>query len=146
MNQKEATAAFGIPENVIVRMAKEGLISLPLDDDGVSALSVLGQLWDKHWFIAAALKAKRARERTMLLLFPEYSKVDRYLLNTLLNEDGRRYLATSLLQYRVRMALGARVDTQRIQDLRKAAAKIRGRKMKLTVGKVSISYADILGL
>jgi len=82
----------------------------------------------------------------MLLLFPEYSKVDRYLLNTFLNEDGRRYLATSLLQYRVKMAFGAHVDTQRIQDLRKAAARIRGRKIKLTVGKVSISYADILGL
>lgn len=146
MNQKEATAAFGIPENIIVRMAKEGLVSLPLDDDGVSALSVLGQLWDKHWFIAAALKAKRARERTMLLLFPEYSKVDRYIMNTLLNEDGRRHLATSLLQYRVRMALDAHVDTQKIQVLRKAAARIKGRKMKLTVGKVSICYADILGL
>ena len=146
MNQREAAAAFGIPENVIVRMAKEGLIGLPLDDDGVRALSVLGQLWDRNWLIAAALKAKRARERTMLLLFPEYSKVDRYILNTLLNEDGRRYLATGLLQYRVKMAFGAHVDTQRIQDLRKAAARIRGRKMKLTVGKVSISYADILGL
>lgn len=146
MNQREVTAAFGIPENVIVRMAKEGLVSLPLDDDGVRALSVLGQLWDRNWFIAAALKAKRARERTMLLLFPEYSKVDRYIMNTLLNEDGRRYLATSLLQYRVRMALGAHVDTQKIQVLRKAAAKIRGRKMKLTVGKVSICYADIMGL
>lgn len=146
MNQREAAAAFGIPENVIVRMAREGLIGLPLDDDGVRALSVLGQLWDRNWFIAAALKAKRARERTMLLLFPEYSKVDRYILNTFLNEDGKKYLATSLLQYRVRMALGAHVDTQRIQELRKVAARIRGRKMKLTVGKVSISYADILGL
>ena len=146
MNQREAAAAFGMPENIIVRMAKEGLISLPLDDNGVRALSVLGQLWDRNWFIAAALKAKRARERTMLLLFPEYSKVDRYLLNTFLNENGRRYLATDLLKYRVKMAFGAHVDTQRIQDLRKAAAKIRCGKMKLTVGKVAISYADILGL
>lgn len=64
MKLKEATVLFGIPANVIKKMAKEGLIGLPLDDTDVSRLSLLSQLWGRSWFAAATLKGVRARDRS----------------------------------------------------------------------------------
>ena len=145
MKLKEATVLFGIPANVIKKMAKEGLIGLPLDDTDVSRLSLLSQLWGRSWFAAATLKGVRARDRSKLLLFPEYNKIDRYILNTILNASDMN-LPAEVLRYRVKMAHSADVETQRIRRLKRVAADIRARKKKLVVGKLSLDYADILGI
>ena len=55
-------------------------------------------------------------------------------------------LSTEVLRYRVKMAFAADVDVQRIRDLRKAAANVRGRKKKLVLGNLSLNYADVLGI
>jgi hypothetical protein len=44
------------------------------------------------------------------------------------------------------MAFAAEVDTQRIRKLKSAAANIRERKKKLVLGKLTLNYADILGI
>lgn len=147
MELKEAAATFGIPSKVIVRMEKEGLISLPLDDAGISALSVLSRLWGRMWFVSETLKSIRGvRERTMLLLFPDYDKIDRYILNTFLGETNMRNLSSEVVRYRVNRAFSSDVDTERIRRLRKAAVDIRRKKLKLQLGKLNLSYAEILGL
>jgi hypothetical protein len=147
MELKEASALFGIPSKVIVRMEREGLISLPLNDAGVAALSVLSRLWGQMWFVAESLKSIRsARERAMLLLFPEYDKVDRYILNTFLGETNLKNLPSEVVRYRVKRAFAADVDSQRIRKLRKTASDIKRRKLKLLLGKLSLTYADLLGV
>jgi len=146
MKLTEATETFRIPAKIIARMEKEGLICLPLDEAGSQALSVLSQLWGRHWFIGESLRGIRVRERTMLLLFPEYNKIDRYILNTFLGEPCMKKVSTEVLRYRVKMAFAADVDVQRIRDLRKAAANVRGRKKKLVLGNLSLNYADIFGV
>jgi hypothetical protein len=147
MELKEAAATFGIPSKVIVRMEKEGLISLPLDDAGISTLSVLSRLWGRMWFVSETLKSIRGvRERTMLLLFPDYDKIDRYILNTFLGETNMRNLSSEVVRYRVNRAFGVDVDSGRIRRLRKAAIDIKRKKLKLQLGKLNLSYAEILGL
>jgi hypothetical protein len=146
MKLKEATELFRLPSKFITRMEKEGLIIFPLDDASIRILSALSHLWGQPWFIAASLKGVRARERTMLLLFPEYDKIDRYILNTFMNETCMKKVSTEVLRYRVKIAFAADVDVQRIRDLRKVAADVRGRKKKLVLGNLSLDYADILGV
>jgi len=147
MELKEAGALFGIPSKVIVRMEREGLISLPLNDAGVAALSVLSRLWGQKWFVSESLKSIRsARERVMLLLFPEYDKVDRYILNTFLGETNLKNLPSEVVRYRVKRAFAADVDSERIRRLRKTASDIKRRKLKLLLGKLSLTYADLLGV
>jgi hypothetical protein len=128
-------------------MEREGLISLPLDDAGIAALSVLGRLWGRTWFVAESLKSIRnARERTMLLLFPEYGKVDRYILNTFLGETNMRNLSSEVVKYRVKRAFAVDVDSEKVRRLRKAASDIKRKKMKLLLGKLTLTYADLLGV
>jgi hypothetical protein len=147
MNLKEAAEAFGIPANIISRMEKEGLICLPLDDAGKNALSVLSRLWGQSWFIGAFIMSiKHSRERTMLLLFPGYDKIDRYILNTFLGEPDMKCLSTDLLKYRVKRAFAAQVDGERIRYLRRMAASIRLKKKKLVLGKLTLTYAELLGV
>ncbi len=146
MNLKEANKEFGLPANIISRMEKEGLIGFPLDEAGIHALSVLSQLWGRPWFIGASLKGIRARERTMLFLFPGHDKIDRYILNTFLGEPCMKKVPTEVLRYRIKMGFGADVDSQRICNLRNLAAAVRGRKKKLVLGHLSLNYADILGV
>jgi hypothetical protein len=146
MNLKEAVEVFRLPSKFIGRMEKEGLIIFPLDEADIRILSALSHLWGQLWFIGAALKGARAGERTSLLLFPDYDKIDRYILNTFLGEPCMKKVSTEVLRYRVKMAFGADVDMQRIRDLRKVAADVRGRKKKLLLGRLSLNYADILGL
>jgi len=146
MKLKEATEVFGIPVSIIARMEKEGLIGFPLDEAGIQALSVISQLWGRPWFVGAFLKGVRARERTMLILFPGHDKIDRYILNTFLGEPCMKKVPTEVLRHRVKMAFGADVDMQRIRNLRNFAADVRGRRKKLLLGHLSLDYADILGI
>jgi len=146
MYLKEAVKEFGIPAGIVARMEKEGLIGFPLDEAGIHALSVISQLWARPWFVGASLKGIRARERTMLFLFPGYDKIDRYILNTFLGEPCMKKVPTEVLRYRVKMAFGAHVESQRISSLRKVAADVRGRRKTLVLGHLSLNYADILGV
>ena len=146
MYLKEVVKEFGIPAGIIARMEKEGLIGFPLDEQCIQALSVLSRLWGQTWFVGASLKGIRARERTMLFLFPGYDKIDRYILNTFLGEPCMKKVPTEVLRYRVKMAFGAHVESQRISSLRKVAADVRGRRKTLVLGHLSLNYADILGV
>lgn len=147
MQLNEAASSFGIPAKVIARMEREGLISLPLDNAGVAALSVMGQLWGRMWFVAESLKSVRsARDKVMLILFPDYDKLDRYILKTFLGEANMKKLSSDVVRYRVKMAFGADVEMDRVRKLRKAAQDIQRRKMKLTLGKLTLDYSDLLGI
>jgi len=145
MNLKEAVKTFGIPAYVMKKMAKEGLIGFPLDETGIQTLAVLSHLWRKNWFAAAVLKGIRARDRIKFLLFPDCNKIDRYILNTILNTPDLS-LPEDILRYRVKMAYAADVEIERIRRMKRIAADIRARKKKLMVGKVSLDYADVLGI
>jgi len=147
MKLSEAAESFGIPAKVIARMEREGLISLPLDNAGVAALSVMGQLWGRMWFVAESLKSVRsARDKVMLLLFPDYDKIDRYILKTFLGEVNMKNLPSEVVRYRVKRAFSSDVDMARVRKLRKAAQDILRRKMKLTLGKLTLDYSDLLGI
>src|SRR5512136_488617 len=141
MNFKEATELFAIPANMLSRMEKEGLIGFPLDEQSIQALSVLSRLWGRPWFIGESLKGIKVREKTMLLLFPEYNKVDRYVISTFLNAPEIASVSLDLLRYRVKVAFAADVDLYRLRDLRKTASDIKRRKRKLVLGKLSLNYA-----
>jgi len=147
MQLKEASASFRIPVKVIARMEREGLISLPLDDLGISALSVMGQVWGRTWFVAEVMKSVRnVRDKVMLLLFPGYDKIDRYILKTFLGEANLKSLPSEVVNFRVKRAFGADIELARVRRLRKVAREIRRKNTKLVLGKLTLDYADLLGI
>jgi len=147
MQLNEASASFRIPAKVIARMEREGLISLPLDDAGIAALSVMGQVWGRTWYVAEVMKSVRSvRDKVMLLLFPDYDKIDRYILKTFLGEENLKRLPSEVVKFRVKRAFAADIELARVQRLRKVAQEIRRKKTRLVLGKLTLDYKDLLGI
>src|SRR5512139_2718769 len=103
MELKEASQSLKIPLRALERMARDGLISNPLDDMSIRSVSLLSHLWRERWFAGEILKGIRSRwDRTILCLFPGYDKIDRYVLNTYLNETEGKHVAVYILRHRVK--------------------------------------------
>ena len=146
MNLKEAASSSGIPVPVIRRLQKEGLLREPLDEDGIRDLSFLGSLWGRRWFAGAVLRGIRdKRDRFLLALFPEYGKMDFYVLKSYLVGTGE-IVSVPMLQHRIRRAFSVEISEERILKLRQTAYDIRRGRLKLRTGTAVISYADLLGI
>jgi hypothetical protein len=147
MDLKEVSSSFGIPLSVLRRMEKEGLLPCPLDEAGVRNLSFIGHLWGKKWFAGAVLRGIRSRrERILLALFPEYGRIEFYVLNTYLAVEEDEVISVASLQHRIKKSFSADFSEQRIRQLRQTAYDIRNGRFKLKTGSANISYAELLGL
>lgn len=128
-------------------MHKEGLLQVPLDQDGIRSLSFLSYLWDKKWFADALLRGVRSRrDRLLLALFPEYGKIEFYVLNTYLNGGEDLVISIATLQHRIKRSFGADFSELRIRQLRQTAYDIRRGRLKVKLGQGDINLADLLGL
>jgi hypothetical protein len=144
---REASSSFGIPLTVIMRLHKEGLLQAPLDEAGIRELSFLSHLWGKRWFAGAVLRGIRSRrERLLLALFPDYGKIEFYVLNTYLAVEEDEVISVASLQHRIKKSFSADYSEQRIRQLRQTAYDIRNGRFKLKTGSANISYAELLGL
>ena len=147
MDLGEASSSFGIPLPVVKRMHKEGLLQVPLDEDGIRSLSFLSCLWGKRWFAGTLLKGIRSRrERLLLALFPEYGKIEFYVLNTYLNGGEDQLISIATLQQRIKRSFGADYSEVRIRQVRQSAYDIRRGRLKLKAGSANMNFADLLGL
>jgi hypothetical protein len=147
MELKEASESLKVPVRVLERMARDGLISNPLDEASIRAVSLLGHVWRERWFAGAVMRGIKSRkERILLVLFPDYNKIDRYVLNTYLNDPDGKNIAVEILKYRVRKAFLVNVDEKRIFKIRQVAYDIKRGKLKLKLGHLSLNYGDILGV
>jgi len=147
MDLKEASVSLKVPVTVLNRMAKDGLLGNPLDERDIHTVSVLGHLLGKKWFAGAVLKEiKMRRERITVALFPDYDKIDLYILNTYLNEPEGKQVPVYLLQYRLKKAFSAEIGNERIRKLRQVAYDIKRGRSKLKLGKSAITYAELMGI
>ena len=81
MNVEEAVAKFHpVSLKALKRMVDEGLISEPLNESDQYALSVLSRLWSDEWYVAQMNMTFRPDKRALMLAFPNFGKVERYIL------------------------------------------------------------------
>ncbi len=145
MELKEASVSLKVPVTILKRMAKDGLLGNPLDERDIHTVSVLGHLLGKKWFAGAVMKGIKSRwERVLISLFPEHDKIDRYVLNTYLNETGERNVPLEIVRYRVKKAFNVEMDYERMRKLRQLAYDIRRGRLKFSLGNNSISYAELI--
>ncbi len=147
MELKEASVSLKVPLPVLKRMVTEGLISSPLDGMSIHTVSVLGHLLGKKWFAGVVMKGiKSRRERVAVALFPDYDKIDRYILNTYLNEPEGKQVSIYMLRYQLNKSFSADIKDERIRRLRQVAYDIRRDRTRMKLGKSNITYADLLGI
>ncbi len=126
MELKEASVSLKVPVQVLKRMVTEGLISSPLDSMSIHTVSVLGHLLGKKWFAGVVMRGIRSRrERVTVALFPDYDKIDLYILNTYPNDPEGKHVSIFMLRYRQNKSFSADIKDERIRRLRQVAYDIR---------------------
>jgi len=97
MDVEEAIAKFyPVSSKALKRMVDEGLISEPLNESDQYALSVLSRLWSDEWYVAQMNMTFRPDKRALMLAFPNFGKIERYILSSYLPKEGRPRVRVSV--------------------------------------------------
>lgn len=93
MNLEQAAQQYRpIPLKALKRMVDEGLLTDPLDEKEHFALQLLSHLWADEWYVARMNMSFKSDKRALMLAFPNFGKIERYILSSYLpNEHGPRY-------------------------------------------------------
>ena len=85
MNVEEAAAKYRpVSLKALKRMVDEGLLSEPLDEADQHALSVLSRFWSDEWYVAQMNMSFKPDKRALMLAFPNFGKIERYILSSYL--------------------------------------------------------------
>jgi len=93
MNLEQAAQQYKpVPLKALKRMVGEGLLTEPLDEKDQYALQLLSSLWADEWYVARMNMSFKSDKRSLMLAFPSFGKIERYILNSYLpKENGPRY-------------------------------------------------------
>ncbi len=92
MNLEQAAQQYKpVPLKALKRMVGEGLLTEPLDEKDQYALQLLSSLWADEWYVARMNMSFKSDKRSLMLAFPSFGKIERYILNSYLpKENGPR--------------------------------------------------------
>lgn len=129
---KTAAQLADLPETVLLRLEKEGVISDPVADDDLRGLTILGHVWGKPWYLRKMLAPLSKEYRRKLLMEPELTRPERYALSCYLNtKEGSRLYVKDIIG-RVRHYLGVSLSEEQIEKVRTIAYDIRrGKRLDL---------------
>ena len=91
MNIEEAAAKYRpVSLKALKRMIEEGLLSETLNEGDQHALSVLSRLWSDEWYVAQMNMSFKPNKRALMLAFPNFGKIERYILNSYLPDEYKK--------------------------------------------------------
>jgi hypothetical protein len=91
MNVEEAAAKYRpVSLKALKRMVDEGLVSEPLNEWDQHAMSVLSRLWSDEWYVAQMNMSFKPNKRALMLAFPNFGKIERYILNSYLPDEYKK--------------------------------------------------------
>ena len=77
---KIAAQLLDLPEKLIWRMHRQGIIDNPLLDEELKGLMMISNIWRSAWFLRMALGGFSEARRKVFFLTPELTRVARYIL------------------------------------------------------------------
>ena len=91
MNLEHAATEFRpISLKALKQMSDDGLISEPLNEADQYALSLISRVWADEWYVAQMNMSFKADKRALMLAFPNFGKIERYILNSYLPDEYKR--------------------------------------------------------
>lgn len=93
MNLEQAAVKFHpVSLKALKRMVYEGFLTEPLNEKDQYALQLLSRLWADEWYVARMNMSFKSDKRALMLAFPNFGKIERYILSSYLaKEHGPRY-------------------------------------------------------
>jgi len=91
MNVEDAVTEFRpISLKALKRLVEEGLLSEPLDEADQHILSILSRIWSDEWYVAQMNMTFKPDKRALMLAFPNFGKIERYILNSYLPDEHKK--------------------------------------------------------
>jgi len=126
MNLEDAAATYRpIALKALKRMVEDGLISKPLTESDQATLSILCRIWSSEWYVAQMNKIFKPDKRALMLAFPEFGKIDRYILNSYLNLKPKIRISIKEMSSRIRGFYHAEYPDFKIKRVRQIAYNLR---------------------
>jgi hypothetical protein len=114
-----------IPQKVIKRLADDSIIDLPLTDGNQQFLLSLCRIWTNDWYVSQMNKTFKPDKRAVMLAFPEFGKIERYILSSYLNLKPRMELRVRDMASRIQKHFKVEYPHFKIRRVRQIAYNLR---------------------
>lgn len=117
---------FEFSEKILARLVFDGVISSTPSEEDMKFIFRLKRIWTNEWYIAQMCKRFRPEKRALILAFPDFNKIERYILNSYLNLEPDVKLPVAALSEKIEIFLGVKnYDKSNIKRIRQIAYNLR---------------------
>ena len=85
--EQAATQYHPVSLKALKRMFDDGLLSDPLNEGDRQAMALLSRLWADEWYVAQMNLSFKSEKRALMLAFPNFGKIERYILSSFLPDE-----------------------------------------------------------
>ena len=126
MKRNEAIKKFKpLSQKVLKRLADDSIIEFPLTDSHQLLISALCRIWTDEWYVAQMNKTFKPDKRAVMLAFPNFGKIERYILSSYLNLKPGAKLSARELASRIQQHFEVEYPQYKIHRVRQAAYNLR---------------------
>lgn len=114
-----------IPCAVLERLVEDGFVATPLTQNDRKFLSALARFWKDEWYVAQMNKSFTVDKRAMMLAFPDFGKIERYVLSSFLNLKPGMKLSVKEVNRRIIQHFKVEYPAAKIRRVRQIAYNMR---------------------
>lgn len=114
-----------ISQKVLKRLADDSIIDIPLTDGDQQLLTSLCRIWTNEWYVAQMNKTFKPEKRAVMLAFPDFGKIERYILSSYLNLKPRMELRVRDMASRIQKHFKVEYPHFKIRRVRQIAYNLR---------------------
>ena len=126
MNLETAFRTFRpIPRKVFRRLAADCIITIPLSASDQQVMAALCRIWTSEWYVAQMNKLFDLDKRAMMLAFPNFGKIERYILSCYLNLKPEKKISVKKMASWIRKFFELEYPQGEIERIRQIAYNLR---------------------
>lgn len=114
-----------ISRDVLERLVDDGIVEPPFSEHDRNFLTALSRIWRDEWYVAQMNKSFTVDKRAMMLAFPEFGKIERYILSSYLNLKPGMKLSVKEMTRRIREHFKLDYQGSKIRRVRQIAYNLR---------------------
>ena len=114
-----------ISREVFDRLVEDGIVAVPFTEHDRYFMSFLSRIWKDEWYVAQMNKSFTVDKRAMMLAFPDFGKIERYILSSYLNLKPGMKLSIKEVTRRIRLYFKLDYPPAKIRRVRQIAYNLR---------------------
>ena len=142
MNFDDALKHFKpLSRDVLERLIDDDIVEVPFTENDRKFLAALSRLWKDEWYVAQMNKSFTPDKRAVMLAFPDFGKIERYILSSYLNLKPGMKLNVREMTRRIREHFKLDYPASKIKRVRQIAYNLRRQERSKTKKRFVIQMA-----